>query len=41
MKLHTDIILKKHRSLAILSDVFLIFYDGDKLNILDETNVDT
>jgi hypothetical protein len=41
MKIHTDTILKKHRSLGILSYVFLLFYDTDKLNIVDETNVDT
>ena len=32
---------KKHRSLGILSYVFLLFDDRNKSNILDETNVDT
>jgi hypothetical protein len=37
----TDTILKRHKSLDILSYVFLPFYDRDKSNIADETNVDT
>jgi hypothetical protein len=37
----TDTILKRHKSLDILSYVFLPFYDRDKSNIVDETNVDT
>jgi hypothetical protein len=39
--IHTDTTLKKHRSLGILSYVFLLFYDRHKSNIVDETNVDT
>jgi hypothetical protein len=41
MKLHTDIIFKKHISPGILSYVFLVSYNGDKSNIVAETNVDT
>ena len=41
MQMYTDTILKKHRSLGILSYVFLLFDDRDKSNIVDETNVDT
>jgi hypothetical protein len=37
--IHTDTILKKAQKPWYI--VFLLFYDTDKSNIVDETNVDT
>ena len=41
MQMHTDTIIKKQRSLGILSYVCWLFYEGDKSNIAHEINVDT